>query len=294
MQLETDGQTPGRAQGAGAMMGLLRKGMFVGIGLLLLMPQAKTAKGYAMPTQNACRLSVVYNNVPLKAGLQTAWGFACIVELPDRIVLFDTGGNGSVLLSNMKAMGFSPEEVDAVVLSHLHGDHTGGLGAFLAENPQVTVYMPVVFPESLKTELLSLGTRVVSVDGPQKLFDGVYSTGVMGREIQEQALILDTGPGCVLLTGCAHPNVAAMAEQARDVMGKDIVLLLGGFHLGGSSQAEIHSVCTRLQALGVQKIAPSHCTGEQAIRVFRQKWGKDFIQGGLGARVNVPQGVSSD
>ncbi len=213
MQLETDGQTPGRAQGAGAMMGLLRKGMFVGIGLLLLMPQAKTAKGYAMPTQNACRLSVVYNNVPLKAGLQTAWGFACLVELPDRTVLFDTGGNGSVLLSNMKAMGFSPEEVDAVVLSHLHGD---------------------------------------------------------------------------------HPNVAAMAEQARDVMGKDIELLLGGFHLGGSSQSEIQSVCTRLQALGVQKIAPSHCTGEQAIRVFRQKWGKDFIQGGLGARLEMPQDVSPD
>ncbi len=76
-------------------------------------------------------ITIVYdNNLPDKR-LQTAWGFACVIEGLAETILFDTGGNGKLLLSNMAAAGFNPEQIDSIVLSHIHADHTGGLHAFL-------------------------------------------------------------------------------------------------------------------------------------------------------------------
>jgi 7,8-dihydropterin-6-yl-methyl-4-(beta-D-ribofuranosyl)aminobenzene 5'-phosphate synthase len=110
----------------------------------------------------------------------------------------------------------------------------------------------------------------------------------MNHGIEEQALMVDTPAGMVVITGCAHPNVADMAERARTFTGRDIHLLMGGFHLGGSSDARIQDIIRRLKALGVHKVAPSHCTGERAIDMFRAAWGEDFIDAGLGAVIELP------
>jgi 7,8-dihydropterin-6-yl-methyl-4-(beta-D-ribofuranosyl)aminobenzene 5'-phosphate synthase len=237
--------------------------------------------------QGPIRLYVVFNNVPLKAGLQTSWGFSCLIEGLDKTVLFDTGGDGGVLLSNMQKLGLDAEAVEAVVLSHIHGDHTGGLGAFLSRNPDVTVYVPESFPASFKREVRRLGAATETVSRPRQLMDRLYSTGEMGVTIREQALIVDTRNGLIVMTGCAHPNVADMAERAKTYLGKNIYLLMGGFHLGGSRDAEIQAIVARLKALGVEKVAPSHCTGDNAIRMLRDEWADNFIEGGLGAVIEV-------
>ena len=100
---------------------------------------------------------------------------------------------------------------------------------------------------------------------------------------------MDAREGLIVITGCAHPNVADMAEQAQAYLGKNIYLLMGGFHLGGRSDAEIQAIIQRLKALGIRKVAPSHCTGDNAIRMFRDEWTGDFIEGGLGAIIEVPR-----
>ena len=259
-------------------------------GWALFMTQAiVVAGGTEKIEQSQLRLHVVFNNVPYKAGLKTSWGFSCLIEGLDKTILFDTGGNGDILLSNMKRLGLDPEGVDAVVLSHIHTDHTGGLGAFLAHNPDVTVYMPESFPASFQQEVIRLGAATEAVSRPQQLMASVYSTGEMGRTIKEQALIVDTREGLIVITGCAHPNVADMAEQAKTYLGKNIYLLMGGFHLGRKSDAEIRAIIKHLKALGVKKVAPSHCTGDNAIRMFRDEWADDFIEGGLGAIIELPQ-----
>ena len=246
------------------------------------------AGGTEKAEQGRLRLYVVFNNVPDKASLETGWGFSCLIEGLDKAVLFDTGGNGDILLSNMQQLGLDPEGVDAVVLSHIHSDHTGGLGAFLARNHDVTVYMPESFPASFRQEVIRLGAATETVSGPRSLMDSVYSTGEMGRATKEQALIVDTREGLIVITGCAHPNVAEMAEQAKTYLGKNIYLLMGGFHLGSKSDPEIRAIIKHLKALGVKKVAPSHCTGDNAIRMFRDEWTDDFIEGGLGAVIEVP------
>lgn len=235
----------------------------------------------------ALRISVVFNNVPLAPGLKTAWGFAAVVEGTEHSLLFDTGGDGAVLLANMERMGTDPQGIDAVFLSHFHADHTGGLSAFLRRSPHVTVYMPASFPRQLRDATAAHGARVVVLAEPAHLFGRVYSSGPLGRDTEEQALIVDTPTGLVVMTGCAHPGVVEVVREAKRYLGKEIRLLIGGFHLQALSEGRLATIIADLKALGVAQVAPSHCTGERAMALFRQAWGKDFLEGGCGAVIEV-------
>jgi 7,8-dihydropterin-6-yl-methyl-4-(beta-D-ribofuranosyl)aminobenzene 5'-phosphate synthase len=233
------------------------------------------------------RITVIFNNIPYAAQLRTGWGFSCVVEGFDQTILFDTGGDGKILLANMEHLGIDPTTIDVVVLSHIHSDHTGGLEALLRKNPEVTVYLPHSFPHSFQQRIKRLGADVVMVNGPMRLFDGVHSTGEMGDWIKEQALILDTSKGLVIVTGCAHPGVVNIVRKARQYLKKDVYLTMGGFHLMGIGTSQLRKHIQALRALGVEKVAPSHCTGEAAIARFREAWGDDFLSGGCGAVIEL-------
>jgi len=64
---------------------------------------------------------------------------------------------------------------------------------------------------------------------------------------------------------------------------------MGGFHLAGMSNAGIRETIRMLKKIGVKKVAPSHCTGEKAITFFREAWGDNFLEGGVGAIIELPQ-----
>jgi Metal-dependent hydrolases of the beta-lactamase superfamily II len=234
------------------------------------------------------RITVLFNNVPFRPGLATGWGFSCLIEGADRTILFDTGSDGLVLLKNMKQLGLSPKDVEAVVLSHIHADHTGGLDEFLAEHAELEVWLPAEFPGSFQSAVAGRGARVRPVHAGGRLFGNAWSSGPLADGIIEQALILDTAKGLVVITGCAHPGIVRIAETAGQLTGKRIHLLIGGFHLGGATRAEIQAIIAQLRALQVEHVAPSHCTGDEAIAQFRQAWGKAFVEGGLGAVIKVP------
>jgi len=233
------------------------------------------------------RISIPFNNVPFASGLKTAWGFAAVIEGPDQTLLFDTGGDGGLLLANMAQMGIDPGEIDAVFLSHFHGDHTRGLHRILQRNPNVTVFMPASFPGDFQKSARESGARVVPIEASRKLFEGAYSSGPMGRGPEEQALILDTDQGLVIVTGCAHPGVADIVRQAKRRHGKTVRLLLGGFHLLRQPEPRIRATISELKALGVAQVAPSHCTGDRATALFRDAWGEGFLEGGCGAVIEL-------
>ena len=110
--------------------------------LAYLIPVANPVGEMEKSVSGQLRLHIVFNNVPYKAGLGTGWGFSCLIEGLAETVLFDTGGDGDILLANIQQLGLDVGVVDAVVLSHIHTDHTGGLDAVLAHNPELTVYLP--------------------------------------------------------------------------------------------------------------------------------------------------------
>jgi 7,8-dihydropterin-6-yl-methyl-4-(beta-D-ribofuranosyl)aminobenzene 5'-phosphate synthase len=233
------------------------------------------------------QIRVIFDNVRYAEQLETAWGFSCIIEGMPQVILFDTGLDGNILLANMKKMGIDPKKVDAVILSHIHGDHTGGLGAFLQQNPRVTVYLPASFPATFKESITARGSKFKALDKPEKLFDKVYTTGELGSWIKEQSLVIDTPKGLVIITGCAHPGVVQIVSQTKHWLQKEVYLLMGGFHLGGQPLEELQRISEELKKLGVKKVAPSHCTGEAARKLFRERWGQNFIESGVGAVIEL-------
>jgi 7,8-dihydropterin-6-yl-methyl-4-(beta-D-ribofuranosyl)aminobenzene 5'-phosphate synthase len=84
-------------------------------------------------------LTIVYDNNQYDRALEARWGFSCYIKGAEKTLLFDVGGEGSVLIGNMEKLEIDPHTVDAVVLSHVHYDHIGGLSYFLSKHSSVTV-----------------------------------------------------------------------------------------------------------------------------------------------------------
>jgi 7,8-dihydropterin-6-yl-methyl-4-(beta-D-ribofuranosyl)aminobenzene 5'-phosphate synthase len=232
-------------------------------------------------------VQVVFDNVQKAPDLRTAWGFAAVIQAPGHDILFDTGREGMLLLSNMQRMQLPIESIDTLFISHSHGDHTGGLAAVLEQNMALTLYLPASSLDRISRGLRPV-VKTVAVSEPLQIAPGIYSTGELGNTIREQALVLDTQKGLVVITGCAHPGIDAIADRASAMLERNIHMLIGGFHLGHSSEAEIRNIIGRLKTLGVQKVAPSHCTGREAMQLFREAWGENFVESGAGAVIRLP------
>lgn len=239
------------------------------------------------------RISIVYDNTVYEPGMRSAWGFAAYVEYGGHTILFDTGGNGGLLQSNMKKMGLDLEAVEAIVLSHIHGDHTDGLGPLLKKGIQPTVYVPAAFPDEFKDEVRAY-TDLVEVHDAAEILPGMHSTGQLGTGIREQALAIETSEGLVVITGCAHPGIVKIVGSAGRLVDDDIALVVGGFHLGGMKENRVKSIINSLRDLGARQVSPTHCTGEEAIAIFAQEYGDGYIEGGVGQVYVVGVPAASD
>ena len=202
-----------------------------------LVPSAEPTPSATESSAATITITVVNDNNAYRPSLETAWRFACLVETPSGTVLFDTGGDGAVLLANMAKLGVDTKAIDVIVLSHFHGDHVDELTASLNTGITPPVYEPAAFPAPLKARVHS-GTELVEVSGPVDVLPGVRTTGEMGTEIVEQALVVESAEGLVVITGCAHPGVVTMVDRAIQNDTNQVALVVGGFHLGGSSRRD--------------------------------------------------------
>jgi len=224
----------------------------------------------------------VYDNYQVDTKLKTAWGFATIIKTHQELILFDTGGNSKILLYNMEKLGIDPSSIKKVVISHIHGDHVGGLEGFLERNPNVTVFIPSSFPKSVKDMVIQKGAKFVGISAPRKISDSIYTSGELHGPPKEQSLIIDSKKGLVVITGCAHPGIVNIVERAKKLMRKDkVYLVLGGFHRPPLS-------CIKeFRKLGVEKVAPSHCTGDLVREAFRKEYKENFIEYGVGKTIEI-------
>ena len=236
---------------------------------------------------NDLSLTIVYDNNPYGKNLETRWGFSCYVKGTEKTILFDVGGEGSVVLANMRKLAIDPKTVDTIVLSHIHYDHIGGLSDFLRVNPEVAVYMPRSLPRSVKDIVTKAGAKLVEVHKSIKICKDVYSTGELGGFIKEQSLIIKTTKGLVVITGCAHPGIANIVKKAKEMLKTDVYLALGGFHLCWMNPWQIRGIVQAVKEQGVTKVAPCHCSGDLARRQFEKVYGKDFILSGAGKKITI-------
>jgi len=255
--------------------------------LLVVCGFASANNGSIPIEEGEVSLTVVYDNYQVNPDLTTSWGFGCVVRTKNTTLLFDTGASSSILLSNMEKMGIDPKEIDLVAISHVHGDHLGGLEGFLGENNEVTVYIPSSLPDSTRKMIERQGARYQNVSNSIQISENIYTTGELGIGIKEQSLIVDTNKGLVVVTGCAHPGVVNIANEAKNLLQKELYLVTGGFHLVGAADGELQTIVSQFRELGVKKVAPSHCSGDRCRELFAREYDEDYIKSGVGKVIEV-------
>ena len=190
------------------------------------------------------KITIVYDNEVRKVCLRKGHGFSALIEDAGLApLLFDTGADGSALLHNMRELNISPQEISIIVISHSHGDHTGGLASILEVNRIAELNIPGSFKKVFP------GRKVTVVKGPVQIRENIFSTGEL--EGIEQSLALKTDKGIFVLTGCAHPgigNIFAAAAKFGRIYG-----IAGGFH--GLRKFEVFR--------GLSFIYPCHCTAHK-------------------------------
>ncbi|MDD4013495.1 MAG: MBL fold metallo-hydrolase [Candidatus Omnitrophica bacterium] len=225
------------------------------------------------------RLKILYDNKVQRPGLQGAWGFSCLIG---EEVLFDTGGDPEILLSNIEGMGADITKITDVVISHDHWDHTGGIDTVLKGRSGVKVHICPDFGIEFREKVLSFGGDIVEHEDLFDIKEGISVTGTVRgkykeKDIEEQGLVIRTPGGVTLMTGCAHPGVVNIAEKAKiKAETAKMKLVLGGFHLGNVSPEEIVRTAENLRSMGFSSAGPCHCSGDEAIAIFKKIFAEGF------------------
>lgn len=242
------------------------------------------------------RVTVLYDSHAMKP-LAGGWGYSAVVDYRGARILFDAGGSAAELAANAKALGIDLSKLDAAVVSHDDYDHYTGLSVV---GPNVPVYVPDSDYGAFATSTTNRVLRFVQgmmpgqhlVDAPERLrYVRVGKAGLQirpgarlvvfdfGDGRREQVLLLETASGTVMLTGCAHPGIALMAQQTKP---RGIV---GGMHLQDTPADKIRTTVTQLKSAGVQWASPGHCTGTKATEELRRQLGPGVSAVAVGGRV---------
>jgi len=245
--------------------------------------EISSINGFDIPVE----IKVVYDNYVKVDGLKSDWGYSIVIEGLDKVILFDTGANPDIFESNFKIMGINPEKIDLLILSHEHGDHYAGIPAFTKLHKDIPAIIPYSFSESFKKKLVEFGLEPLLVKEPVKLCTNLYSSGEFSGPIPEQALILNTKQGLVVMTGCSHPGIVEMLKEIKSTFNKDIYMVFGGFHLLDKSDNKMDKIIDGMKALGVVKCGATHCTGVKQTQMIKDAYGINFFELGVGNNIVI-------
>jgi 7,8-dihydropterin-6-yl-methyl-4-(beta-D-ribofuranosyl)aminobenzene 5'-phosphate synthase len=289
-------------------------------GWLVLIPMLSC--GLLAHAAEPSRITNLYDAFGTPSALQQDWGFAALVEYGGKRILFDTGNDATIFEHNVRELRIDLRQLDAVVISHRHGDHTSGLKYLLQVNPKVKIYVPiegVFFKEPLPTALLArhpgLPTNQQYYGGKEptrwqtgspweqgnfqpvskttEIFPGFYILTTKSQkpgtvDMNELSLAVRTPKGLAVVVGCSHPGVENILAAAAQI-DPHLYTVMGGFHLVLTPEDEVRRVALVLQdELHLERVAPAHCTSELGFAVFMEQFKDHFDPAGLGAVIPLP------
>jgi len=236
------------------------------------------------------KIKVLFDKDTENKNLHIGWGVSFLV---DNKILFDAGEKGKWLLENMRSLRVDIDKIEAIVISHDHWDHWGGLWDLLQSKKDMRVYICPNFSREFKDKAKKLGASLIEVAKLTQILPDVFSTGEIagtyhGKYMPEQAIVLKTKNGLTIITGCAHPGVLKMVEKAKAQFSAErIYFVLGGFHLMESDKRAIEIVAENFKKIGIIKAGPTHCSGKEAQEIFKERYDKNFVLIKTGQILNV-------
>jgi 7,8-dihydropterin-6-yl-methyl-4-(beta-D-ribofuranosyl)aminobenzene 5'-phosphate synthase len=265
----------------------------------------------------ALQITTLSENTAGMGHFLAEWGLSILIETAGRKILFDTGQSISAS-HNADLLGIDLTKINKIVLSHGHYDHTGGLRQILhrIKREIEIIAHPDIWQAKYATRegeekyigipfhrqtLENLGAKFKESKKAVRISDNIITTGeipmvtdyeeiepylVVKEEkrfqpdklLDDQALIINTKPGLVVILGCAHRGIINTLYHARKLTGvKKIYMVLGGCHLMDATEERIWLTIAALKELGVQRIGVSHCTGLAAAGIMAQEFGDRFF-----------------
>jgi len=268
------------------------------------------------------RVTILYDSFGKSPALTMDWGFAALVEYGGKRILFDTGNNARIFEHNVKALGIDLRNIDFVVISHRHADHTSGLTYLLTVNPRVPIYVPDepwgLFargvtndfyrkdpslpadmryfggqpPDTLDAGTPWPGANFIPVSQRTEVSPGIFifpgvSTSPGTLELKELSLAIKSPQGVILIVGCSHPGVEHILQEATAI-DPHVNILFGGMHQIQKPDPEVERIAAVLRdQYKLDRVAPGHCTGEPEFAALKKAFGDHYVYAGVGTVVEL-------
>lgn len=204
-----------------------------------------------------------------------SYGFSALIELNDKKILFDTGTKEKSLLRNLRLMSYSAQDLDAVILSHNHYDHTNGLPILIKDNPNLPVYVNKYWDKDISykgkkipsknKKYIMKRRRMVELNSNLFITDTFYSSDYGG--IYEHACYIKGSECLILICGCCHPGLNKFLSNGEQlsISKNNPLTILGGLHGFKFNTQEVKILYPRLK-----NIILCHCTSK--IKTYQKQF----------------------
>jgi 7,8-dihydropterin-6-yl-methyl-4-(beta-D-ribofuranosyl)aminobenzene 5'-phosphate synthase len=263
------------------------------------------------------------------AGCLGEWGLSMFVEADGKKILFDTGGGFSAVYNaNLMGIDLTAAECIVISHGHYdhtgglrnvltrmrkridiyaHPDVWARKYGRMESGPERYVGIP--YP---REALEALGANFKLSSEPARLSERIMTTGHVpmtndyeivekylfvkenGEQKQDsldddQAMVIDTDFGLVVILGCSHHGIINTLEHVKKITGKEMIYAtIGGTHLVHAPKERLEKTAVALQEMGVQYLGVSHCTGFKASAYLAQVFGDRFFQNNAGTHLTLP------